>query len=74
MTFLPVTVPFHSTQYMNDAVELIKNDLKRLNINFTSDQLTIPTYSTVDGSDLRNSKNLMEDLIVMQVQYFIMKK
>lgn len=68
MNFLPVTVPFHSKQYFEDIIEIIKNDLERLNIHFHSNQLTIPVYSTFDGSDLRNSKDLMNDLINMQVK------
>jgi hypothetical protein len=66
MVFLKVSVPFHSFTFSNRALAQIYKDLELHDIKFESKQLSIPIYSTFDGSDLRQSKDLMKDIVEMQ--------
>lgn len=48
--FLPITSPFHS-HLLDDATDLIVNDLETEGVSFEASKLAIPVYDTFDGSD-----------------------
>jgi fatty acid synthase subunit beta len=50
--FLPITSPFHS-HLLNEAYELIKEDMINLGLEYNQSDLKIPVYDTYDGQDLR---------------------
>ncbi|OMJ08649.1 Fatty acid synthase subunit alpha [Smittium culicis] len=60
--FLPITLPFHS-RYLNEVPHLILKDLEHLKIKFSSSEMKVPVYSAKDGTDLRECKDLVGDLI-----------
>jgi malonyl CoA-acyl carrier protein transacylase len=62
-----VSVPFHSPA-LAGAVPLICSDAKRLGIQISPDDLLLPVYSTVDGSNLQHfpACDLVPILIGMQ--------
>lgn len=53
--FLPITSPFHSP-LLTGVTEIIVNDLKKANVEFTAASLSIPVFDTFDGTDFRQSK------------------
>ncbi|PVU98003.1 hypothetical protein BB559_001847, partial [Furculomyces boomerangus] len=59
--FLPITLPFHS-QYLSNVTAHVISDLKRLNYSIDPASFKIPVISTGDGTDLRNSKDIIRDL------------
>jgi len=67
LLYLPVSVPFHSSA-LREAVPLVLADAQRLGLDklFTAEKLLVPVYSPETGEDLRNSKDLLRDLIVLQ--------
>lgn len=46
--FLPITAPFHST-YLESAVTIIQDDIKRENLRFDAKDLVIPVFATDSG-------------------------
>ncbi len=50
--FLPITSPFHS-HLLNDATDLVKDDLAKEGLEFKQSDLKLPVYDTFDGKDLR---------------------
>ena len=66
--FLPVTAPFHNP-LLAAAVDLVVNDLQDNAISLFADDLRIPLYSTVDGTDLRGrgAQNILPEIVRMIV-------
>ncbi|MBF0491737.1 MAG: DUF1729 domain-containing protein [Deltaproteobacteria bacterium] len=62
----PVAAPFHTPDSMAKAAEMLSVHLERLGISFDPAGLATPTYSTADGSNLQQSKNLTQDYVNMQ--------
>jgi len=60
--YLNVTAPFHCPYQMR-SMERFFEDTKRLGIRFDSKDLKIPVFSTSDGSNLQNCKDLTKTLI-----------
>lgn len=48
--FLPITAPFHSC-YLESALDIIKDDIKRENLDFANKDLSIPVYATDSGME-----------------------
>ena len=63
-TFLPITAPFHSP-YLSAACEKIYQDVNDLEI--APQELLVPVYSTIDGTNLGNSDrpNIVTELVRM---------
>ncbi|KAI8145418.1 fatty acid synthase [Fennellomyces sp. T-0311] len=60
--FLPITAPFHSN-YLEQASDILKEDIKRGNLAFHAKDLKVPVFATDSGDDLRSSKDLTLDLV-----------
>ncbi|HCU25280.1 MAG TPA: hypothetical protein DF383_09695, partial [Deltaproteobacteria bacterium] len=66
-SYFPVSAAFHSP-YMKRVAELLREDVKRLNIAFKRSDLKVPVYDTLTGRDLRqgHDQDLMEDSMRLQ--------
>lgn len=65
-TYLNVSVPFHSALLLQSAAAPLTADVRAIAPTWKAASLRVPVYSTVDGSDLRKSADLLTDLIRMQ--------
>lgn len=63
--FLAVTSAYH-TPHMSEGLERFRSDLGRVGLNVSAGDLKIPVHAPDDGRDLRNSPDLVEDLVNMQ--------
>ncbi|KAG2217921.1 hypothetical protein INT45_012584 [Circinella minor] len=62
--FLPITAPFHSN-YLDEAVDILKEDIKRGGLEFNVKDLKIPVFATDSGNDLQSSNDLTLDLVTL---------
>ena len=60
--FLPISCPFHSP-YLIEAGKRIKQDLEGVKID--ASEMAFPVYTTNNGTDLRASDNVVQDLVDM---------
>eukprot|EP00002_Diphylleia_rotans_P033397 TRINITY_DN709_c0_g1_i3.p1 TRINITY_DN709_c0_g1~~TRINITY_DN709_c0_g1_i3.p1 ORF type:complete len:4344 (-),score=1082.54 TRINITY_DN709_c0_g1_i3:153-13184(-) len=67
LKYLDVSAPFHATSLLAQVPAAIMEDLTREGIVFDNKDLTIPVYSTKDGSDLRSATDLTSSLVNLQV-------
>ncbi len=64
--FMPVSAPFHSAKYMAPIPKQLRADMDRLGIRFDAAELNFDVLSTIDGSSLLGSPDLLQALIDMQ--------
>lgn len=63
--YLPTSAPFHSP-YMESMRASFRDDLRRCGITFAARDLRYPVYSTANGNNLQQSKDLLSALVQMQ--------
>lgn len=64
--YLNVSAPFHSQLLLQSAAAPLTADVRALALTWKAAALRVPVYSTVDGSDLRKSADLLTELLRMQ--------
>lgn len=63
--YFPVSAEFHSP-YMSRVPAMLRDDMRRIGVDFKAEDLAIPVYNTYHGEDLRKSEDLLTDLILQQ--------
>src|SRR3989338_5125339 len=64
--YLPTSGQFHHSETQRPAIDRLMADMGRLGISFDAGELRIPVFSTLDGSNLQDSVDLLADLIHLQ--------
>jgi malonyl CoA-acyl carrier protein transacylase len=64
--YLDTSAPFHS-DLLKEAECLVMQDLKRLGLSISRDQLLVPVFSSFDGSDLsKGDGDLLAEMVSLQ--------
>lgn len=64
-TYLNTSAPFHSP-HIEKCIDIVVQDLQRINWEIDGKSLKIPLYSFSDGKDLRSHPDLMRELVSLQ--------
>jgi fatty acid synthase subunit beta len=62
--FIAITHPYHS-EYLRHGNPFVFQEAKDLGIQYSASEIKVPVYSTFDGKNLQESKDVLDDLVNM---------